>query len=87
MGRDANLARLVCLANDDNGTTWHDYAASEPVVNPYAIGGCREVTSDGWVIGSFTDAGAAPGGSGDGSKVYFFKFRAGMPLPRRAGAN
>ena len=87
IGRDANLARLVCLASDDNGTTWHDYAVSKPVENPYAIGGFREVTSDGWVIGSFTDSGVAPGITGDGSKVYFIKFRAGLPLPRRAITN
>ncbi len=87
IGRDANLARLVCLASDDNGTTWHDYAVSQPMANPYAIGGCREVTADGWVIGSFTDQAAATDGSGDRSKVYFFRIRAGLPLTRQAGKN
>lgn len=87
INRDAKQPRLACLASDDNGTTWHDYAVSEPVRSPYSIGGCRAVTSDGWVIGSFTDSGAAADGSGEGSKVYFFRIRAGLPLTRQAGKN
>jgi len=87
VGRDADQPRLVCLASEDNGATWHDYAVSEPVANPYAIGGCREVTADGWIIGSFTDQAAATDGSGDRSKVYFFRIRAGLPLTRQAGKN
>lgn len=87
ISRDANQPRLACLASDDNGTTWHDYAVSEPVRSPYSIGGCRAVTTDGWVIGSFTDQGAATNGPGDGSKVYFFRIRAGRPLTGHAGAN
>ena len=84
ISRDANQVRLVCLASDDNGTTWHDYAVSEVVKGPYAIGGCREVTSDGWIIGSFTDTVVDPKDSATVSKVYFFKIRAGLPLPRQA---
>jgi len=87
ISRDANQPRLICLASDDNGTTWHDYAVSGPVVSPYAIGGCREVTADGWVIGSFTDTESDPNDSKPKSKVYFIKIRAGMPLPRAAGGN
>jgi hypothetical protein len=87
IGKDANQSRLACLASDDNGTTWHDYAVSEPVISPYAIGGCREVTADGWVIGSFTDSGAPVAGAAAEAKVYFIKFRAGLALPRRATAN
>ena len=87
VGRDADQPRLVCLASDDNGATWHDYAVSEPVKSPYAIGGCREETADGWGIGSFTDQQAPTTDPGGGSKVYFLKFRAGLPLPRRAAAN
>ena len=37
-------------------------------------GGCREVTADGWIIGSFTDQ--TPEGGG---KVYFFR----MPAARK----
>lgn len=82
VGRDAKQPRLVCLASNDNGSTWHDYAVSEPVHSPYAIGGCREVTSDGWVIGSFTDTGPAPTKDVPAeAKVYFFKFRASLQLP------
>jgi hypothetical protein len=85
IGRDAHSPRLACLASDDNGTTWHDYAVSEPVGSPYSIGGCRAVTEEGWVIGSFTDQGATTGSSGDEAKVFFFKVRADLPWPRRAG--
>ena len=72
VGRAAGASRLVCLASDDNGGTWRDHAVSETVINPYAIGGCREVTDDGWIIGSFTDQMATNGGG----KVYFFRIPA-----------
>jgi len=36
------------------------------------------------MIGSFTDQSSAPDGSADGSKVYFLKFKAGLPLPKAA---
>jgi len=69
-------------------STWHDYAASEPVANPYAIGGCREVTADRWIIGSFTDTLPAPASGGPAeAKVYFFKFRTDLPLARGVGRN
>ena len=52
--------------------------------NPYAIGGCREVTADGHIIGSFTDRVPHPDrmteadfiGCGGAAPVYFFKIRA-----------
>jgi hypothetical protein len=50
--------RLACLRSSDNGQTWHDHAVSAPLTQPYAIGGCREITADGFVIGSFTDVTA-----------------------------
>lgn len=88
IGRDANQPRLVCLASGDNGATWHDYAASEPVANPYAIGGCRELTADGWVIGSFTDTlPPPPTGGPPEARVYFFKFRVGRPPTSRPARN
>lgn len=84
---DASQSRLACLASDDNGVTWRDYAVSGPVVSPYAIGGCREVTVDGWVIGSFTAAGANPNASGRVSQVHFLKIRADLPLPQPTKKN
>ncbi len=57
----ANGSQLVCLVSHDNGATWHDHAVSRsPIVEPYAIGGCRELTPEGDVIGSFTDRGVDP---------------------------
>jgi BNR repeat-containing family member len=87
ISRDATQPRLACLVSEDNGATWHDYAVSEPVISPYAIGGCREVTADGWVIGSFTDSGVDPKDPERPPRVYFFKIQAGLPLRRPAKTN
>src|SRR5262249_26012299 len=76
IGRDASANRLVCLASDDQGASWRDHAVSDAVTNPYSIGGCRDVSADGWIIGSFTDQIASTTDSGGGSKVYFFRIRA-----------
>jgi len=79
VSRDANASRLACLASDDNGITWRDHAVSLPVANPYSIGGSREVTEDGWVIGSFTEQTGSTSAAGGGSKVYFFRIGIGRP--------
>ena len=79
VSRDANASRLACLASDDNGSTWRDHAVSPAVTNPYSIGGSREVTEDGWIIGSFTEQIASTLDSGGGSKVHFFRIRAEPP--------
>ncbi|MBI4604609.1 MAG: exo-alpha-sialidase [Planctomycetes bacterium] len=76
--RAAAESRLACLASDDGGETWYDYAAGVPVSSPYAIGGCRELTSEGFVIGSFTEQPAAGTGPGSQSRVVFFKLQAGL---------
>ena len=68
--------------NQKVGATWHDHAVSEPVANPYAIGGCREITPDGSIIGSFTDQLAPASDAGGGSKVYFFRIPNGSALPQ-----
>lgn len=65
------LRRLACLASDDNGKTWYDYAVSEMYFNPYSIGGARDLTADGYIIGSFTDQKDPP-------SVYFFRIQAGV---------
>lgn len=77
VSRDASASRLACLASDDEGSTWHDYAASPTVINPYSIGGCRETTADGWIIGSFTEQVATTSVPDGVPKVYFFRIRAG----------
>ncbi|MSS71203.1 MAG: hypothetical protein EXS64_06920 [Candidatus Latescibacteria bacterium] len=69
--------RIACLASDDNGETWYDYGVSEPFLHPYSVGGCREVTADGHIVGSFGN----PQQNNDTetvSPVYFFKFKAGL---------
>jgi len=73
--------RIGCLVSEDNGETWRDYARSEEKFHPYSIGGCREVTEDGYVIGSFTDQVSSPASLKRDSRVYFFRIKA---LPARA---
>ncbi|NSW89110.1 MAG: BNR-4 repeat-containing protein [Firmicutes bacterium] len=51
--------RIGCIVSYDNGLTWEDYALSEELVDDpysiYATGGCREVSRDGLILGSFTE--------------------------------
>jgi hypothetical protein len=64
--------RLGVLVSYDNGTSWHDYAVSDfNDQNLYAIGGAREVTADGYIIGSYTDARTM-------NAVRFFKIKVGQ---------
>jgi hypothetical protein len=72
-----DFCRIGVLVSHDNGDSWHDYALSERIPNSiYSIGGCREVTLDNHVIGSFTNQ---YGTRGD---PYFFRFQVpdGAPL-------
>jgi len=77
VSHDANASRLACLASDDDGNTWHDFAVSGQVTNAYSIGGCREVTRDGHIIGSFTEQMPVSANTIASSKVYFFKVQTG----------
>lgn len=76
---DEDAARLVCLVSFDQGSTWHDHAASEPFTRPYAIGGCRELLPDGSLIGSFTDVSGTREAGNLRGRVYFFR----VPAARR----
>ena len=66
---------IACLASSDNGKTWRDHARSPQTLAPYSIGGCRQVTATGYLIGSFTH----PARPGAPAKVYFFR------IPARPG--
>jgi len=72
--------RPACLASDDNGATWHEYALCDQKFNGrvYSIGGARELTSDGYIIGTFTvvTPGAKVYYEPKSGKVYFFKIKA-----------
>ena len=72
--------RLGCLASDDNGETWYDYAVSDQSWNPYSIGGARELTADGAIVGTFTDFRLADGR--DVSQVHFFRIQGGLSRAR-----
>ena len=68
--------RLGALVSHDNGATWQDHAViPTPFAAIYAVGGCRQPTPDGRIIGTFTGR-ANPG---DPWRTYFYSFQA---LPR-----
>lgn len=67
---------LACLVSYDNGQSWHDYARSREKFSLYAIGGCRAVTSDGYVIGTFTDQAGDPHAANKKPRVFFFRVKA-----------
>jgi hypothetical protein len=71
--------RIACLRSDDNGTTWHDHAVSEPMKFPYALGGCREITPEGFVIGSFSEVINAATNKQSQGRAHFFR----IPVNRR----
>jgi hypothetical protein len=73
--RDAG--HIACLVSGDNGETWHDYARSQETFRTYSIGGCREVTDDGYIIGSFTEPGSSPQILERDSKVHFCRMPTG----------
>ena len=49
-------SRLPCLVSEDNGATWrlHAVSARRFDARVYSIGGFREVTPDGDIVGTFT---------------------------------
>jgi len=67
---------VACLESTDNGASWHDYARSEGTYNPYSIGGSREISADGYIIGTFTDSIASPANLDPQCKVYLIKIKA-----------
>lgn len=83
--------RLACLASDDNGATWYEYAVSDRKFphRVYSIGGARELTSDGSIIGTFTDVaeGAKKYTEPQSGAVYFFKIQAGWSSARIASVS
>ncbi len=74
IGKDKD-GHLVCLVSHDGGGSWHDHARSKRSFNAYSIGGCRHVTDDGYIIGSFTDQKGSTLTTQRSSKVYFFRIR------------
>jgi hypothetical protein len=72
--------RLACLASDDNGRTWREYAISNRAFKHrvYSIGAAREITDDGWIVGTFTDVveGAKTYYEPNSGNVYFFRIKA-----------
>jgi hypothetical protein len=71
IGNDAG--HLACLVSEDAGETWRDYARSEQSFGLYSVGGYRQVTDSGAVIGSFTDQQPPQEITDRKSRVYFFR--------------
>jgi len=69
--------RLACLVSPDNGTTWREFAISDRVFphRVYSIGGARNLTSAGEIIGTFTDVAQAAKvyTEPNSGTVYFFR--------------
>lgn len=64
--------RLAIAASPDQGATWRLISQTDPLEDHlYAIGGQRQVTSDGSVVGSFTHDTLRPGEAP--SAVRFFR--------------
>ena len=68
--------RLCCLASDDDGDTWYDYAVSEEAYRgePLNVGGCRSMTADRQIIGSFTEFVS----KGRDNRVFFYRIPLGL---------
>lgn len=71
--RDKGSPRLACVRSDDQGISWKDWAVSQELKSPYAIGTCRELLADAFVIGLFTDSIEPSNDNIGKSKCYFFK--------------
>lgn len=68
--------RIACLVSRDDGRTWHDHAVTRDKFAPYAIGGCRELTADGHIIGAFTDqVPTSPTDPTPRFRVFFFRIK------------
>jgi hypothetical protein len=66
---------VACLVSCDNGQTWQDFAKSQASFNVYSLGGSRQLTSDGYIIGTFTDQHGSNLTPDRKSKVYFFRIK------------
>jgi hypothetical protein len=70
-------SRLACLASDDNGQSWYEYALSDRQFGDrvYSIGAAREPTSGGAIVGTFTVVKGEPKTYQDDNSgsVYFFR--------------
>ncbi len=61
---------VAVLRSDDNGSTWHDHVIAPslpPETSVYALSGSPQITSDGFIIGTYTENVSSI------SEVKFFK--------------
>lgn len=71
--------RIGCIVSYDNGLSWEDYAISDELVDDpystYAIGGCRSVSKDGFIFGSYTERNGDYMDPFVKSKAHFLKIK------------
>ena len=72
---EESSGRLGVLVSYDQGATWKDYAViSDPAdTNPWLASGAREITSDGYLIGTYTNQIST---TKNNSAVRFFRIKA-----------
>ena len=74
----ADDERIAGVYTKDGGCHWEDVARDATrFAHCYSIGGCRQVTPEGWVLGSFTSV-PADQGIFTRCQVYFFRLRPGQ---------
>lgn len=57
VGKSISPYAVAVLKSGDNGVTWHDHSISSTQTDEiYALGGSPQVTSDGYIIGSYTQS-------------------------------
>jgi hypothetical protein len=70
-------SRLACLASDDNGDSWYEYARSDRQfpTRVYSIGAARALTEGGAIVGTFTVVKGEPKlyYEDNSGSVYFFR--------------
>jgi hypothetical protein len=64
-------SQVGVLISKDYGQTWHDWSLTSTTAQPYAVVASKTVTSDGFIIGEYTDfAGSTQTNS---AKIQFFR--------------
>jgi hypothetical protein len=74
-----NKTKIGVIVSYDQGATWHDYAEGNVSgdTNPWSVAGAREITDDGYLIGTYTNhVSWTPDNQG---AVRFFKVKVQDP--------
>ena len=69
---------LVAMVSNNHGDDWSVFAKGALKFRSGSLGGFRETTEDGFIIGTFTDQKSPPSSLNSDSHVYFYKIK--VPL-------